>query len=61
MEPLKFSPKAIRQAAGVPVHKIAALANVAIGTVRSYELDPEDGVTPPKKAALRPIYEQLVH
>ncbi|HMI85120.1 MAG TPA: hypothetical protein VK550_13555 [Polyangiaceae bacterium] len=51
------NPKSLRQRAGVAVHVVAARAGVAIGTVRSYELDPENGVSPPKKAALDPVYE----
>lgn len=55
----QLSPKALRQRAGIPVHVVAARAGVSIGTTRSYELDPEKGVTPPKKAALDPIYAEL--
>ncbi|HMI85718.1 MAG TPA: hypothetical protein VK550_16595 [Polyangiaceae bacterium] len=55
---IQLSPKAVRVRAGVAVHVVAARANVAIGTVRTYELDPQ-AVTPPKKAALDPVYAQL--
>jgi transcriptional regulator with XRE-family HTH domain len=48
-----------RIAAGVSQLQIAAAANVALATVRAYELDP-GSVRPGKRAALSAAYSRLV-
>jgi hypothetical protein len=54
-----MSPIQIRHRLGLPRRKIAARADVCEPSVRSYELDPERGVTAPIKARLDPVYAEL--
>jgi hypothetical protein len=54
-----MTPKEIRKLRGLPRIVIAVRAGVSEPSVRSYENNPIEGVTPPIKAKLEPIYLEL--
>jgi transcriptional regulator with XRE-family HTH domain len=58
MTPLP-SPKEIRKSRGLPRIVVAVRAGVSEPSVRSYENNPVEGVTPPIKAKLDPVYREL--
>jgi transcriptional regulator with XRE-family HTH domain len=59
MEPTKKTISEARVDAGVSQLQIAAAANVALATIRSYELDPSS-VRPAKRVAIAAAYARLV-
>jgi hypothetical protein len=55
----KPSPREIRESARLPRIVVCVRAGVAECTLRAYENDPVNGVTPRSKAKIDPVYAAL--
>jgi hypothetical protein len=54
-----LSPREVRQRAGWPLHKLALIAHVGVGTVRLYEANPAAVADLEKREALGRVYRDL--